>query len=176
MRTLLLLLILSCLVLSCERSNDQGSLPGHKESSLPSWTDEQGGLFEKGDLKLFTGNGSAAGISNGSLLRSTADNRARSNLSLIVREYTRMILGEYKREISEADKERIKMISGKGIEIVDHWQDRKTGKLYAKAQLDLAMYKQFVKTDPDLSLPVREHILQNADRYYAQLLHKNEQR
>jgi len=153
-----------------EVSKDKAS----DDRAAPGWIAGSGIIAEKSPDKVFYSSGYARGIKNDALLRSTADNRARWNLSNAIRQYTDAMLKDYKKDIGAADLERIRIISEKGIEIVDHWQDPSTGKFYARARLDLEMFKQNIREDRGLSKRIRDHLLMNADHYYAQLIGKNE--
>ena len=61
----------------------------------PSWVKQGSGLRSSAKGKVFYGVGSAGGIRNPALLRTTADNRARSELTKIFQVFSASLMKDY---------------------------------------------------------------------------------
>lgn len=153
-----------------------------EQDSSPAWIMKGSGAFggEKG--KVFYGVGSATNIKNVSLLRSSADNRARNEVAKIFQIYTSSLMKDYSASTSAGEanisseeqhvEQAIKTVTAmtlSGVEIVDHWQDAKTGEFYALARLDLDAFKDSMEKAKELNAKVRDYVRQNAERLHQQL-------
>ncbi|MEE8408374.1 MAG: LPP20 family lipoprotein, partial [Myxococcota bacterium] len=90
--------------------------------------------------RMFFGVGIASGIRNPSLLRSTADNRARAELGKVFEVYSASLMKDYMASTGEQNVEQaiktMSSVSLKGVEIPDRYISD-DGNMYALAQLDL---------------------------------------
>ena len=66
-----------------------------KDADAPDWVIKGGGAFEDSNGKAFYGVGSAGGIKNYSLQRTTADDRARNDLAKVFEFYTKSLSKDY---------------------------------------------------------------------------------
>lgn len=155
----------------------------------PLWVAKGSGAFEEDKEKVFYGVGSAANISNHSLLRTAADNRARNEISKIFEVYTASIMKDYMASRTagnpnvsseEQDVEQaIKTVTSStlaGAVIVDHWKDPATGELFSLAKLDLNALKETLDKAKELTPQARDYIRKNADRLHDQLEKEEEKR
>ena len=155
----------------------------------PLWVAKGSGAFEEDKGKVFYGVGSAANIANHSLLRTTADNRARNEISKIFDVYTASIMKDYmasrtagqpKVSSEEQDVEQaVKTVTSNtlsGVVIVDHWKDPATGELFSLAKLDLNALKETLEKTKELNPQVRDFIRKNADRLHEQLEKEEEKK
>ncbi len=116
-----------------------------QDDNVPGWVSRGAGAVKDGESRKFYGVGSAGGIRNPSLLRSTADNRARENLAKTFGTFSASLMKDYmaasssggeEQAVEQAVKTAVSM-SLKGVEIVDHYI-AKNGYLYSLARLDFA--------------------------------------
>ncbi len=132
--------------------------------------------------KVFHGVGSSSGIKNFSLLRSTADNRARNDVAKTFQYYSSSLMKDYSASTvagnldttsDEQNVERaIKTVTAKtlsGVEIVDHWQHPSTGEFFSLARVDLSSFKDNFDNIQSLDSNVKEYIKENADRLHKEL-------
>ncbi len=151
---------------------------------LPAWT-MQGGMAFPADIgKVFYGVGMASNISNPSLLRETADNRAISEMAKQFEVYTSSLMNDYMASTSAGDKsaeeqhvETIKKTVVKqtlnGVMIVDRCQDRGSGMFYSLSRLDIDKFKDAISKKGELSDRVKEYVRENANKM-AEKLEKEE--
>lgn len=155
------------------------AMPG---SGAPAWVTKGSGAFGADKGKVFYGVGSASGIRNLSLLRSTADNRARNELAKVFEVYTASLMKDYMASTSAGDpkasseeqhiEQAIKTVTSatlNGVEMVDHWQDPNTQEFFSLAKLDMAAFKDMLDKSKELNDKTKEYVRKNADRLHDQL-------
>ena len=175
------------LVSGCASTKPMTSATPIQEYKSPDWVRKGSGAFGADKGKVFYGVGSASGIQNPSLLRSTADNRARNELAKIFQIYTASLMKDYAASTTagvpgvsseeQLVEQAIKTVSGmtlSGVEIVDHWQHPATGEYFSLARLDLAAFKDNLEKARELDAKTKEYIRQNSDRLHEQLEKKEE--
>lgn len=148
----------------------------------PEWVSKGSGAFGGERGRVFYGVGSASGIQNVSLLRSTADNRARNEVAKVFQFYTASLMKDYAASTTGGDvkvtseeqhvEQAVKTVTAmtlSGVEIVEHWQNPSTGELYALGRLDLNAFKDSLEKVKELDSKVKDYIRQNADRLHEQL-------
>lgn len=153
-----------------------------EQDSSPAWVMQGSGAFggEKG--KVFYGVGSASNIGNLSLLRTAAKNRATNEVAKVFQTYTSSLMKDYAAsttggvaKVSSEEQhveQAIKTVTSmtlSGVQIVDQWQDPKTGEYFALARLDLDAFKDSMEKAQELNSKVKEYIKQNADRLHQEL-------
>lgn len=157
-------------------------VPPIQEVKAPEWVLKGTGAFESQDTKVFYGLGSAHGIKDPSLLRTTAENRARNEIAKIFQVYTSSLMKDYRASTSARDadavseehhtEEAIKTVTSmtlSGVKIIDYWQNPKTGELFTLARLDLEEFKNSLEKAKELNAKVKEQIIRNADRLHEEL-------
>ena len=148
----------------------------------PAWVEKGSGAFGGEMGKAFYGVGSAWGIQNPSLLRSTADNRARSEVARIFKTYTAALMKDYAASTMAGNPEEtaeeqhveqtIKTFTKAelaGVQIVDHWKDPESEELFALARMDLSIFEEQLKRGAQLSEAVRERIVERAEKAFEEL-------
>lgn len=153
-----------------------------EQPQRPAWVDKGSGAFEGEMGAAFYGVGSAWGIKNPSLLRSTSDNRARAELARVFKTYTAALMKDYSASTMAGDpdvtseeqhvEQTIKTFTKAelaGVQIVDHFKDPETGELFALARMDLTAFEDFLKKSQDLSESVRQRVVQNAEKAFEEL-------
>ena len=147
----------------------------------PEWVVKGSGAFG-GDEKVFYGVGSASGIRNHSLARTTAGNRARAELSKIFDTYSASLMKDYSSSTTAGDmsasdeqqmvEQAIKTFSANhltGVEIVDHWIHPTDGTIHALARMDMEGFESMIDRHKQLSLAVKERVKRAAQRAFADL-------
>jgi hypothetical protein len=147
----------------------------------PDWVNRGSGAFggEKG--KIFYGVGIASGIRNASLRRSTADQRARSEIVKTLDTYVAVLNKDYQASTTAGDmsasseeqhvQQALKAYSQmelSGAVIVDHWVDN-DGTEYSLAQLDMDSFKNNMERMKELNQAVRDAVRANADKAFDEL-------
>lgn len=170
------------LIYGCAGTQETVSTTPIQELKAPDWVLKGSGAFggEKG--KVFYGVGSASGIRNNSLLRTTADNRARNEVAKVFETYTASLMKDYQASTSAGDVKvtseeqhvegAIKTVTSAtlhGVEIVDHWQHPSTGEMFSLARLDLEAFKSNFDKMNELNAKVKDYIRKNAERMHEQL-------
>jgi hypothetical protein len=147
----------------------------------PEWVNKGSGAFG-GEKKVFYGVGSASGIRNHSLARSTADNRARAEIGKVFETYSASLMKDYAASITAGDmsasseeqmvSNAIKTFSAQtlnGVEIVDHWIHPTTGEIYALARLDIGGFMDQLDKAKELNAKVKEAVKRSAEKAFADL-------
>lgn len=153
-----------------------------QKQERPAWVDKGSGAFEGEMGAVFYGVASAWGIKNPSLLRTTADNRARAELAKVFKTYTAALMKDYQASTMAGDPDvtseemhvesTIKTFTKaelSGVQIVDHFKDSETGELFALARMDLSTFENYLSKAQDLSDKVRERVIQNAQKAFEDL-------
>ena len=146
----------------------------------PEWVMKGSGAFDVGDRQVFYGVGIASGIKNRALLISTADNRARAEISKTLDTYVAYLAKDYMAATSSGEQaveeqnveQALKTFSKRtlaGVKIVDRWQDPVEGSMYSLAEYDLDGMKRALDNAKDLDERMRQHVKENADKLHNQL-------
>jgi len=152
------------------------------KSQKPDWVEKGSGAFGGEIGKAFYGVGSTYGINNPSLLRSSADNRARAEVAKVFKTYTASLMKDYQastmagnpEETSEEQhvEQTIKTFTKAelaGVQIIDHWKDPETGEFFALARMDLSAFEDYLKQGSELSEAVRQRVVERAEKAFQDL-------
>lgn len=180
--TILILIAAGALMIAgCAKKELKATTP-IQEMEAPDWVKKGSGAIDDDRGKMFYGVGSAQGIRNYSVLRTTADNRARSEVSKVFQFYTASLMKDYAASTTAGEpnvtseeqhvEQAIKTVTSmtlSGVEIVDHWQHPATGELFSLARLDLESFKNLAEQSRELNSRVKEYIKENAENLHQQL-------
>lgn len=171
------------LAIACggSKSSEGRITPSGPIVQYPEWVNKGSGAFG-GEKKVFYGVGSASGIRNHSLARSTADNRARAEISKTFETYSASLMKDYMASTTAGDfsasseeqrvESAIKTFSAQtlnGVEIVDHWIHPTDGTIYALARLDIAGFMDQIDKAKELNGKVKEAVKRAAAKSFADL-------
>lgn len=177
--------LLGCLAMTslaaCGKKD--GDAPANfKGIDYPEWVMKGSGAFGGDNKRVFYGVGSVSGIKNQSLARTTADNRARAEVSKIFEVYSASLMKDYAASTTAGDmsksseeqhvEQAIKTFSAStlsGVQIVDHWFHPQDGTIYSLAQLDLEALTNSLDKMKELNSQVRDYVRQNAERVHMDL-------
>jgi hypothetical protein len=141
----------------------------------PDWVNEGTAILKNRDGRYFHGIGSAPKLPDESLQIATADNRARAEIARILSTYMDIAYNDYTatagdQQLSDNEISRqiqsITKINLSGAHIIAHWKDKRTGIIYALAELDMKQVKQTLANVKDMNADVREHILTHGDNIF----------
>ncbi len=171
----LILLAISMLVSGCSSKSVVESDLGI--SDAPDWVNEGTQYLNNNEGKLFHGVGEAPTMGDTSLQKSTADNRARAELSRILssmldiasQDYT-AASGSGKDAVSQQSVSReIKSLTKmnlSGAKIIGRWKDDKTGTIYSLAELDMKYVKQILDTARHMNKDLQQYLISHADNTF----------
>jgi hypothetical protein len=177
------LALMTPMAISCGGSKtSEGRLePGGPVVEYPDWVNKGSGAFG-GESQVFYGVGSASGIRNHSLLRNTADNRARAEIGRIFNTYSASLMKDYQSSTTAGDfsasseqqlvEQAIKTFSAQelnGVQIVDHWIHPVSGEMFSLARLDLEGFMDKLTKAKELSAKVKEEVKRAAAKSFADL-------
>lgn len=158
-----------------------------QELEAPDWVIKGSGAFDDDKGKIFYGVGSASNMKNNSLLRTTADNRARNEIAKLFEFYTASLMKDYMASTTAGDpdvsaeeqhvEQAIKTVTSStlsGVEVIDHWQNPSTGELFSLARLDLKAFKDNLEKARELNAKARDYIRENADKLHDELAKEEE--
>jgi len=156
---------------------------GFEEVKAPMWVTEGSGAFENEGKRIFYGIGSATGIQNYSLLRTTSENRARNEVAKIFEVYTASLMTDYVSSTTAEDfdssseeqhvEQAIKAVVAvtlSGVEIVDHWEHPTKGIIFSLARLDLDEFGQNLDRLKNINSKVKEYVKKNAEKLHEKLI------
>ncbi|MEH6470638.1 MAG: LPP20 family lipoprotein [Halopseudomonas sp.] len=146
-------------------------------SDAPDWVNIGTQAVDNEEGRLLQGVGMAASMSDPSLQRSTADNRARTEIARILSTYIDGTIKDYSAASgtqSDANIEQVLRSSTKtalsGARIIARWLDPDSGSLYSFAELDMQQLEQLLSTSSALSAELQKYIADNADTEFQQLM------
>jgi hypothetical protein len=184
LRVILLIVVGAVLLVGCGGAKPDAPT---QDIQAPDWVIQGGGAGADPSSKVFYGVGSASGIKNMSLLRTTADNRARADLAKVFQFYSASLMKDYmastladdpnvtseEQHVEQAVK-TVTSITLSGVLIVDHWQNPSTMEMFSRAKIDLDAFKGNLEKAKELDQRVKEYIKQNADRLHDDLERQTE--
>ncbi len=138
-------------------------------SSEPAWVNRGSGAFPSG-ARMFYGVGMANGVKNPSLLRTTADNRARAELAKVFETYSASLMKDYSSTEMQQVEQAVKTFSAstqQGAEIADRYLGS-NGVMYSLCQLDLEKAKVLIAA-AQASGAIRSFAKDHADKAYDDL-------
>lgn len=155
--------------------------PGGPVVEYPEWVNKGSGAFG-GEKKVFYGVGSAGGIRNHSLARTTAENRARNEIAKVFEVYSASLMKDFQESVTAGDfsaSDESQMVSNaiktftqqtlNGVEIQEHWIHPVDGTIYALARVDLDGFMDSLQKAKDLNAAVRDRVKRAAEKSFADL-------
>ena len=128
------------------------ALPPQPMPSKPDWTTQGSGAFHTDRGAMFQGAGGAEAISNSSLLRAAADNRARDQLAGLLNQYVSALFQFAGHDMQDMEtRQAVGTVVRQGLDqalMTDHWYDEAQKKLYARYVLELSALKHILASTP----------------------------
>ncbi|SMF48323.1 hypothetical protein SAMN02745866_03139 [Alteromonadaceae bacterium Bs31] len=175
LKVLVLAMFASIYLSACSSSTKVESDMGIK--GAPDWVNEGNQALNDKKGRYFHGTGSAPKMSDASLQRSTADNRARAEVAQIFSSYMNILASDYSASLSDDSAsvseqalsrtiENATKLNLVGVEIIAHWKDKKTGVLYSLAELDMKKLKTVSAAADKMDPGLKAFISENADNIF----------
>ena len=162
-----------------------GSTPGNNIfAHAPDWVRQGGhGVHDAKNGDFFYGVGASQGIQNIPLAIEDANLRARAALAAEFDTYVSRLSRDYQRSLGggpglrqndesqgiEVPLEGFTRMEVKGSSIVDHWQDPKTGTIFALAQIDLKQYAKDLQGYRQMGEEQKQSILKDMKNAFDEL-------
>ncbi len=154
-----------------------------KIKGAPDWVNEGTNILNSKDGRLFHGIGSAPKLSDVELQRSTAENRARSEVARILSSYMDVVSKDFIASSSAGNSaeaqqsvsrsiENVTRVNLTGAKIIANWRDDKDGTIYSLAELDMKNVKDLLKNTQEMNADLRTHIEQNGDTIFDKMTGK----
>ncbi len=173
-RTTALLLTLGLLVACSSRTVVESNL-GIK--GAPDWVNKGSQALNDQNGQLIHGIGSAPNMNDQSLQRSTADDRARTEVARVLNSFMHVVTQDYSASAgSGQDQQNTSNVSRQiqnitdqnvsGARIIAQWQDPKTGNVWSLAELNLKQVKDMVSGSKDMNAAFRDYFNSHADNVF----------
>jgi hypothetical protein len=178
----LALILAATMPLACS-SNTETSVvhPNTPAVEHPDWVTKGSGAFG-GDKKIIFGVASSTGIRNPTLARTTADNRARDEISKLFEVYSASLMKDYQASTTAGDfsatseeqhvEQAIKTFTANhlsGVEVVDHWIHPLDGTIYSLATLDMDAFNEKLAGAGELNEKTKERVKRAAEKAFSDL-------
>ncbi len=140
----------------------------------PAWYSRSSGFYLTSRGRVFYGIGVAAGTGSSTLLRATADNRARQQMAKILERYlvalahNSPLMGKYAKEEQEQLTGRLRQRALERAVISDHWIDPHK-RLSALCEMHMDALKEVIRTDAAMGSALRSELMAAADALHARL-------
>lgn len=143
----------------------------------PDWVNEGTNILNDKGGRLFHGVGVAPLMSDFSLQKATADNRARAEIGRVLSSYMQVVTKDYistsgrgdnkdeQQQISQ-EIENVTKVHLTGSRIIANWRHKKKGTIYALAELDMEHVKQTVRRLDTMNEGLRNYILSEGDNIF----------
>ncbi len=143
----------------------------------PDWVNEGTQTLNDKDGRLFHGVGQAPVMGDQSLQLSTADNRARAEVARILSSFIDVVNSDYDSAVGSDAKmvsqqsvsrriESLTRTNLSGVEIIGHWRDKKSGTIFAIAELDLKQVKRILSANQEMNRDFGKFIETQADNIF----------
>ncbi len=149
-------------------------------AGAPDWVNKGTQFLNDKGGRLFHGVGEAPKIGSKSLQKSTADNRARTEVARIFSSYMDAISTDYTAASSsggsgmseQALSQQIKAVTKvnlSGAKIIARWKDKKTNIIYSLAELDHEKVKSTINTNKSMNADLKRYISENGANIFDKM-------
>lgn len=146
----------------------------------PDWVNEGTQMLNDQDGRLFHGVGSAAPMGDESLQRATADDRARAELARVLSSYLTVASNDYRAAASGGGEsvneqsvsrqiDNLTQINLTGAKIIGRWRDKRTGIIYAIAELDMKRMQQTLERAEQMSPNLRQFLNREGETIFDRI-------
>ena len=153
-------------------------------AGAPDWVNKGTQFLNDKGGRLFHGVGEAPAVGSNSLQKSTADNRARTEVARIFSSYMDAVSNDYTAAASSGGSgvseqslsQQIKAVTKvnlSGAKIIARWKDKKTNIIYSLAELDLEQVKTTVSTTGNMNTDLKRYITVNGANVFDKMQKEN---
>jgi len=150
------------------------------DSGVPVWVNEGSSILTSKEGRRFHGVGSAPALGDFSLQTSTADNRARQEITRILASYLEIVSRDFiatgdAAEVGFTEQtvarqmDNVSSIDLTGIEVVGHWQDENSKVVYSIATLDMQQVREVLNKAASLNPGLRNFISDEGDAIFDRI-------
>jgi hypothetical protein len=158
-------------------------------SGAPDWVVRGSAALAAGKDRILYGVGASQGVQNLPLAIEDANLRARASLASIFSTYVSRLERDYARSLGagrslkdndeaqgiETPLEGFTRMELKGSQVVNHWQDPKTGTIFALAAIDMRQFTRDLKGYHQMNSDLKNGILKDMNHAFD-TLHKAEKK
>ncbi|MDH5180280.1 MAG: hypothetical protein OEZ39_04605 [Gammaproteobacteria bacterium] len=146
----------------------------------PDWVNKGTQYLNDQGGRLFHGVGEAPPMGVESLQKSTADNRARTEVARIFTSYMDAVSSDYTAASSgggagmseQAMSQQIKSFTKlnlSGVKIIARWKDKKTNVIYSLAELDHKSVQSMVNTTQTMNGDLKQYIINHGENVFDKM-------
>ena len=143
----------------------------------PDWVNKGSQALNDQGGRLIHGIGSAPGMNDQALQRSTADDRARAEVARVLSSFMKVATQDYSSSSgSGQDQQNDQSVSRQiqnitdqnvsGARIIAQWADPNTGTVWSLAELDMKQVKDMVANSKDMNAGFRDYFNAHADNLF----------
>jgi hypothetical protein len=143
----------------------------------PDWVNKGSQALNDQNGQLIHGIGSAPNMNDESLQRSTADDRARTEVARVLNSFMHVVSQDYSASSgSGQDQQNTSNVSRQiqnitdqnvsGARIIAQWADPKTGTVWSLAELNMKQVKDMVSGSKDMNAGFRDYFNSHADNVF----------
>ena len=151
----------------------------------PDWVRTGSAALRTSNDRLFHGVGTAGESSSFSLQTTTADNRARNELSRILASYLEISsrdyiasgkagAGQFTPQTVSQFIENITDMNMRGVRIADHWRDKKSNLVYSVAEINMQHVKETLNKVGGMHEGFKNYLLLHADSIFDQIARRGD--
>lgn len=150
----------------------------------PDWVNEGSQALNTDDGRLIHGIGSAPKMSDFSLQRSTADDRARAEVARVLSSYMNVVSQDYLATAGTGDDsideqvitrqvENVSRLNVAGAVIIGRWRDPKNGTVWSIAELDLDKVKNVVASAESMNADFQQYFDKHGETLFDRFNKEN---
>lgn len=147
----------------------------------PDWVNEGSQALNDKGGRLFHGVGSAPTMGDQSLQISTADERARAEIARMLSSYMDVASNDYTTAANQGgDKvnqqavsrqiKNLTQINLAGAKVIGRWRDKRTGMVYAIAELDMKHVKDTAQTVAGMNQGFKDYLRAEGDTIFDRMM------
>lgn len=147
---------------------------------VPLWVSEGSNILTSKQGRRFHGVGSAPALGDFSLQTSTADKRARQEIARILSSFVEIVSRDFIATGDAAQEgfteqtvarqmDHVSSIDLTGIEVVGHWQDKRSKVVYSIATLNMQQMKEVINKAAELNPGLRHFIRRKGDSIFDRI-------
>lgn len=150
----------------------------------PDWVNEGYQALDNRDGRMIHGVGSAPKMTDMSLQRSTADDRARAEVGRVLSTFMDVVADDYLATAGYGDAtvdeqaisrqiQAVTRLNMAGSEIIARWRNEKNGAIYSLAELDLKRVENIVSKADKMNEGFRSHLLEKGETLFDAYMEEN---
>lgn len=151
----------------------------------PDWVNEGYQALDNRDGRMVHGVGSAPKMTDFSLQRSTADDRARAEVARVLSTFMDVVANDYIATAGYDDAtideqaisrqiEAVTRLNMSGTEIIARWRNENDQSIYSLAELDMKRVEQIVRKANVMNEGFQSHLLSKGETLFDQMVEEKQ--